>query len=314
MINSCSFSTPRLVAGMLASALLASSASVLNAADPIEGVGPKGPIREVYGRCLFTEGPVALQDGSLLFTDIPKAIILKVDPQGEVTTFREGSNFSNGLMLNGKGELCACEMAGQVVGISLKDGERRVIADEYQGKRFNAPNDLVVDSSGGIYFTDPGFRAPDPLPQGVTGVYYVSADGEVSRIIDDLPNPNGVILSPDEKTLYVIPTGQAEMMSYAISAPGKIEEGKVFCRLKQAPEQSGRGGDGLTIDSNGNLYITSGLGLQVFSPAGEMLGIIQFPKQPANVTFGGPDNQTLFVTARSTVYAVDMDATGLEKP
>ncbi len=313
MLSSRSLSMPHSVAGILTLAFVAFGPDVLRAADPIDGVGPKGPVREVYRRCIFTEGPVAMEDGSLLFTDIPKQLILKVDPQGDVTTFREESNFANGLMFNSQGELCACEMAVQVVAISPEDGKRRVIADEYQGKRFNAPNDLVVDSAGGIYFTDPGFRAPDPLPQGATCVYYVAADGEVSRLVDDLPNPNGVILSPDEKTLYVIPTGQAEMMSYPVTAPGKIGEGKVFCRLKQAEGQSGKGGDGLTIDSKGNLYVTSGLGIQVFSPEGDFLGIIEFPKQPANVTFGGPNNQTLFVTARSTVYAVDMDASGLDK-
>ncbi len=293
-------------------ALLATITSAVDAAEPIAGIGPKGPIREVYGKCIFTEGPVAMRDGSLLFTDIPSARIMKVDLQGEVTTFRKKSNFANGLILNAAGELCACEMDGQLVAISLADGKRRVLAATYQGKRFNAPNDLVADRDGGVYFTDPGFRAPDPLPQGVLGVYYVSADGEVSRLIDDLPNPNGVILSPDEKTLYVIPTGQAEMMAYAVSGPGKIGAGRVFCSLRQPAGTSGRGGDGLTVDAKGNLYITSALGLQVFSPAGEFLGIIEFPKQPANVTFGGPGRQTLFVTARSTVYAVEMEATGLK--
>lgn len=282
------------------------------AAEPIEGIGPKGPVREVYSKCLFTEGPAALADGSLLFTDIPKALILKVDPQGNVSTFHEESNHANGLMLNDSGEVYACEMDGQLAAISLADGKRSVIADKYEGQRFNAPNDLVIDQAGGVYFTDPGFRAPDPLPQGVTAVYYVNAQGEVTRLIDDLPNPNGVILSPDEKTLYVIPTGQEEMMAYSVSEPGQIDEGRVFCRLKQAPGKSGSGGDGLTVDSEGNLYITSSLGLQVFSPEGELLGIIEFPKQPANVTFGGPDGKTLFVTARSSVYAVDMEAKGIE--
>ena len=143
-------------------------------------------------------------------------------------------------------------------------------------------------------------------------MYYVSAQGEVTRLVDDLPNPNGVILSPDEKTLYVIPTGQAEMMAYSVIEPGKIDEGRVLCSLKQAPGKSGSGGDGLTVDSEGNLYITSALGLQVFSPEGELLGVIEFPKQPANVTFGGPDGKTLFVTARSSLYAVDMEAQGSE--
>src|SRR5262249_19023101 len=155
---------------------------------------------------------------------------------------------------------------------------RRVIAAEYQEKRFNAPNDLVIDKQGGIYFSDPMFRAPKLLPQGKTAVYYVSAEGKVTRLIDDLPNPNGVILSPDEKPLYVIPTGQADVMDYPAEGPGKIGQGKVFCTLKQ-PEKSTssfNGGDGRAMDTKGNLYIASELGLQVFSPEGKLLGIIHF--------------------------------------
>src|SRR4029077_4213053 len=125
--------------------------------------------------------------------------------------------------------------------------DRRVITDKYDGKRYNAPNDLVLDKAGGVYFTDPEFRAPKPLPQEKTAVYYADAEGKVTRLIDNLPNPNGVILSIDEKTLYVIPSGQADMMMYPIVAPGKIGQGKVFCTLQQAEGKKSGGGDGLTI-------------------------------------------------------------------
>ncbi len=185
-----------------------------------------------------------------------------------------------------------------------------MLADKYNGQRFNAPNDLVIDKHGGVYFTDPTFGAPMPLPQGKAAVYYIAANGEVTRLIDDLPNPNGVILSPDEKTLYVIPSGQAEMMAYAVEGPGKIGKGRVFCTLKQRQEGGKSGGDGLTVDTKGNLYITSGLGLQVFDPDGKLLGIIALPEVPANVTFGGKDLQTLYVTARTSVYTVPMETTG----
>src|SRR5436190_5369049 len=136
-------------------------------------------------------------------------------------------------MFNAKGELVACEMEGAIVAWDVAKTSRRVITAEYKGKRYNAPNDLVVDKSGGVYFTDPSFRAPKPLPQEKTAVYYVSAKGNVTRLLDDLPNPNGVRLSPDEKTLYVIPSGQADMMSYPVEAPGRIGAGKVYCTLKQ---------------------------------------------------------------------------------
>jgi gluconolactonase len=176
--------------------------------------------------------------------------------------------------------------------------------------RFNAPNDLVIDKQGGIYFTDPAFGAPMPLPQGKTAVYYLAADGKVTRLIDDLPNPNGVILSPDEKTLYVIPSGQAEMMAYPVKSPGKIGKGRIFCTLKQPRGAKGSGGDGLAVDVKGNLYITSQLGLQVFDASGKLLGIIALPEQPANVKFGGSDLKTLYVTARTSLYSVPMEATG----
>ena len=161
-----------------------------------------------------------------------------------------------------------------------------------------------------MYFTDPHFRAREPLPQGVPAVYYISPKLEVTRLIDNLQAPNGVILSPDEKTLYVIPSMQAEMMAYPIEAPGKLGAGRVFCVLEQAPGKKNQGGDGLTIDTRGNLYITSALGLQVFDPQGKMLGVISVPEQPANVTFAGPENRTLYVTARTSVYAIPMQATG----
>jgi gluconolactonase len=276
----------------------------------IPGVGPSGKIVKLHSGFKFTEGPAADRDGNVYFSDIPNERILKVDAGGKLSVFRDKSNRANGLMLNAKGEIIACEMAGQIVAYSADGASRRVLADKYNGKRFNAPNDLVVDKHDGVYFTDPAFGAPMPLPQGKTAVYYLAPNGEVTRLIDNLPNPNGVILSPDEKTLYVIPSGQADMMAYAVEAPGKLGKGRVFCTLKQRKEGGKSGGDGLTVDTKGRLYITSELGLQVFDSEGKLLGILALPEQPANVTFGGKDLQTLYVTARTSLYTVPMEATG----
>jgi len=219
-------------------------------------------------------------------------------------------------MLDGENSLLACEMDGRLVSINLKNKKVTPLSSDYQGKRYNAPNDLVVDRTGGIYFTDPHFRAPEPLPQGKVAVYYRSAAGKVTRLADDLKAPNGVILSPDEKTLYVIPSMQKEMWAYPVISPGKIGKGRVFCTLKQEAgyKEPGRGGDGLTVDTNGNLYITSGLGLQVYSPKGKLLGIISVPEKPANVTFGGKDNASLFITARNSLYRIDTKAKGHRFP
>ncbi len=285
-------------------------ASPLLGQESIPGLGPTGPVKKLHGDFKFTEGPAADRQGNLVFSDIPADKIYKVDSSGALSVFREPANNTNGLMFNAQGELMACEMQGQVVAISADGKQRRVVAGEYNGARFNAPNDLVIDRAGGVYFTDPHFRAPDPLPQKVTAVYYADKSGKVTRLIDDLKAPNGVILSPDENTLYVIPSLQAEMMAYPVEAPGKLGKGRVFCTLKQPAGQTGRGGDGLTVDVQGNLYITSGLGLQVYSADGKLLGIIAFPEGPANATFGGPDGKTLYVTARTSLYSVPMSVKG----
>jgi gluconolactonase len=277
---------------------------------PIPGIGPTGKVVKVHGDFKFTEGPAPDRHGNVYFSDIPDERIYKVDPKGKLSVFREKTNFTNGLMVNAKGEVVACEMAGRVVAISTDGKKVRVLADKYQGKRFNAPNDLVIDKSGGVYFSDPSFRAPMPLPQGKTAVYYIAADGKVTRLIDNLTQPNGVRLSPDEKTLYVIPTGPAEMMAYPVEGPGKLGKGRVFCTLRGEGGRKGTGGDGLTVDAKGNVYITSTTGIQVFDAAGKYLGVIAIPEKPANVTFGGPDLMTLYVTARTSLYTVPMKVKG----
>jgi gluconolactonase len=278
---------------------------------PIPGLGPVGPVTKVAGDFKFLEGPAAAADGkNLVFTDVADSKAHRVGPDGQVSVFRDPSNNMNGTMFNAAGELVGCEMQGRLVVMNAKGEVVRVLTDAYEGKRYNAPNDLVIDSTGGVYFTDPHFRAPEPLPQGVTAVYYVAADGKVTRLVSDLKAPNGVILSPDEKTLYIIPSMQAEMMAYPIESPGKLGPSRVFCTLAQPEGQTGRGGDGLTVDVKGNLYITSALGLQVFDPSGKALGTIKFPEQPANCTFGGPDRKTLYATCRTSLYSVPMEIAG----
>lgn len=280
------------------------------APEPIAGIGPAGPVAELAGEFSFTEGPAANVAGDVYFSDIPATKVYKVLPDNQVEVFRGESGRANGMMFNAAGELVTCEMTGRVTAVDPATGAVRELASQFEGNRFNAPNDLVVDATGGVYFTDPDFGAPQPNPQPTMGVYYIAPDRGVSRVVAGLPRPNGVILSPDEKTLYVIPTGQAEMMAYPVLAPGKLGEGRVFCKLQQAENQTNGGGDGLTVDTAGNVYITSALGLQVFNPAGELLGILTFPKQPANVAFGGADHKTLYVTARNSVYVVPMEAQG----
>jgi gluconolactonase len=294
----------------IAVALLVMSTSSLMAADPIPGIGPTGDVRKVHGDFQFTEGPAADGAGNLYLSDVAGNKLYQVDAKGALSVLLDPSNHTNGLMLNAAGKIVACEMDGRLIEIDPAAKKVVSLADGYQGKRFNAPNDLVIDNRGGVYFTDPHFRAPMPLPQGAKAFYYRDAAGKVTRLGEIENAPNGVILSPDEGTLYIIPSMQAEMLAYAVEAPGQLGPQKVFCTLKQAEGQTGGGGDGLTIDTKGNLYITSKLGVQVFDPAGKYLGVIEFPEQPANCTFAGPDNKTLYVTARTSLYAVPMESVG----
>src|SRR4051794_13827027 len=149
---------------------------------PIPGVGPVGKITKLHTGFKFTEGPAADKAGNVYFSDIPAEKIHKVDADGKLSVFSAKSKKANGLMVNAQGEIVACEMTGHVVALSPDGKEGRVLADQYDGKPFNAPNDLVLDQQGGVYFTDPGFGAKTPLPQGKTCVYYIAPGGKVTRL------------------------------------------------------------------------------------------------------------------------------------
>lgn len=288
---------------------IASVASVASA-QSLHEIAPTGEVEKVHGDFGFTEGPAWDPKGHLYFTDIPNATIFRVSGDDELSKFNEDSNFANGLVVAADGRMLVCEMGGQVTAYDLTSGDKMVLAAEYEGKRFNAPNDLIPDTDGGVYFTDPFFRAPEPLPQGVQAVYYIDASGKVSRVTEDLPAPNGVGLSPDGKRLYVIPSRQAEMLVYDIVGPGKIENRRDFCRLAQPDGETATGGDGMAVDVEGNVYLTSALGIQIFSADGKPRGIVAFPEQPANVTFGDEDRKTMYVTARTGLYRVRMPIAG----
>jgi gluconolactonase len=309
-------SQANLLAGGLRRYLASTTWFVIAAAGSAEGaesipnIGPAGEVVKVATGFGFTEGPAWDGNALLYFTDISNARIHTVNAAGDTAVFADDTGPCNGLMFNREGELVACNMGGQLVAWNVATKEKRVLAGEFEGKRFNAPNDLVIDAAGGIYFTDPMFRAPQPLPQRVQGVYYRSADGKLSRVVNDAPAPNGVLLSRDEKTLYVLPTMSAEMQAYPVEAPGQLGEMRVFCKVKNPPGRDRGGCDGATIDEHGNLYLTTALGVQVFRPSGEALGVIEVPEQPSNCTFGGPDGKTLYVTARTSLYSFKMLAKG----
>lgn len=287
----------------LATCLIA--AGSLSAAQdrPIAGIGPAAPIVKLHTGFTFTEGPAADSQGNVYFTDVRTNRIHRVTPDGQLSTFLEGSEGCNGLMFDGSGRLIACQgNLARVIAIDVASKQITVLADKFEGKPFNKPNDLVVDSQGGVYFTDPAEQS----------VYYVSPPGGVNRVAGGLARPNGVLLSPDEKTLYVLPSGAPHVLAFSIESPGRVREQRVLAELMQPETGAPRGGDGLTVDSRGNLYCTQpGMSaVQVISPEGKTLGLIRFPEGPSNCDFGGTDLTTLYVTARTSLYTVKMEVKG----
>ncbi|TWU02621.1 SMP-30/gluconolactonase/LRE family protein [Stieleria varia] len=277
-----------------------------------ETIQPIGNVEKVHDGFAFTEGPAWEPSGTLYFSDIPNTTIHRLAADDTLSVFTKQSAHTNGMLLTADGRLLACQMDGQVVAYDTESGKATVLAKEYDGKRFNAPNDLVLDASGGIYFTDPLFRAPTPLPQTIQAVYYIAADGTVSRVTQDIAAPNGIGLSPDGKHLYVCPSQQAEMLVYDVSGPGKLSQPRTFCAVKQPVGMKDTGADGIVLDEQGNVYITTHIGVQIFSPGGDAVGLVEFPEQPANVTFGGADRKTMYVTARTGLYRVAMPIAGLK--
>lgn len=278
----------------------------------IPELGVIGPVTRVHTGFQFTEGPASDKDGLLYFSDVAGNKILRLDSDQKLTVFLEPSFHANGLFFDPKGDLIVAQMDGRVARVNISTKEVTPLVETYGGKRFNAPNDLVVDHEGGIYFTDPRFRAPEPWPQGKEAVYYLAPEQKVQRLIDDIDAPNGILLSLDEKVLYVIPTLQKEILAYDVRRPGELRNRRVFASLKQSSDATNArpGGDGLTQDSKGNLYIATAIGVQIFDASGKYLGVLTFPEQPSNATFGGPQYKTLFVTARTSLYAVQLEVAG----
>jgi sugar lactone lactonase YvrE len=268
----------------------------------------------VQGGFKFTEGPALARDGLIFFTDIPNNRIHIYDPaSGQITVHRENTGGANGLMFTPTGALLACEGGNRLVTRQVGTGEPAPIAKEYNGTTFNAPNDLDLDGKGGIYFTDPNYRKEAPT-QDKEAVYYIAtgkgnAQGaKITRVVDDCVKPNGVIVSLDKKTLYVCDNGANKVRSYGIDPKtGACSNGRDFARME---EGQARGGDGMTIDERGNLYVTAQNFIWVFSPEGKTLAKIEVPEGPANCVFGAKGTQTLYITARTGFYKVKLAVDG----
>jgi len=258
----------------------------------------------------FTEGPVWHPDGYLLFSDIPANIIAKWTPDGMVETLREPSGNANGLTYEPQGQLIACEHGNRRVSRTKPDGTVVTLVDRYQGKRLNSPNDVVVKSDGSIYFTDPPYGVqPDQRELDFQGVYCLASDGTLTLLIDDFDRPNGLAFSPDENILYIDDTTRRHVRAFDVQPDGTLKNGRIFAELK-SDEQGGP--DGMKVDVNGNVYVTGPGGTWAFDPTGKHLGTIVTPEKPANCAFGGKDNKTLFITARTSVYSVKVKVPGVK--
>lgn len=273
-----------------------------NANDPVT----LGTPRKLHGGFAFTEGPAADPHGNVYFTDIPNGKIYVHRVDGSLETFMERSARCNGLMFDKKGQLWACQGGnGRVIRIDPKTKAIQPVAAEIDGGPFLSTNDLVLDAHGGAYFTDPAYsRHPDAKVE--EAVYYVDAKGKIHRLFDGLPRPNGILLSPDGSTLYLLPAGQKKLLKSQVIEPGALGPLETLAELPS-------GGDGLTCDSEGNLYLTQPRRklILVVSPSGEKLAQMQIPESPSNIAFGGPNLDSLYVTARTSLYKLPVNRRGI---
>lgn len=280
----------------------------LTAAEVKDLIAPDSEVKKVVGDCKFTEGPAFSPKGFLLFSDIPNSRIVRVDADGSSSDFLKPSGAANGLVFDAAGNLYACQGgARRVVKIAPQDGKIEPLCDSYDGKPINSPNDLALDGHGGLYFTDPRYGQDMKIDQPCMGVYYIDAAGRTRRVIDDRARPNGILVSSDGKTLYVAEPNKRELWSYSITAPGQLGSGRVIFTGDMTLD--GGGPDGMCLDATGRIYATY-KSLVVLTPGGDLIGRIPVPEQPANCTFGGPDNKTLYITARTSLYSLDMAVPG----
>ncbi|MGQ9610506.1 MAG: SMP-30/gluconolactonase/LRE family protein [bacterium] len=267
---------------------------------------------------VFTEGPVwDAQNKCLFFSDIPANIMRKWTNTKGIEIYREPSGKSNGLTIDKQGRLIACEHANRRVSRTEKDGKVITIADKYEGKKLNSPNDVVVKSDGSIYFTDPpygltaefGNLGEQELP--FQGVYRLSPDGKLILLVDDFDKPNGLAFSPDESLLYIDDTDRAHVRVFDVNADGTISNGRIFAELKG--DEPGAV-DGMKIDSEGNVYVTGPGGITIFDPSGEKLGRIDIPEVAANLAWGDDDWKTLYITASTSLYKIRLGIKGIKVP
>lgn len=276
----------------------------------------------------WSEGPVwDPAQGALLFSDVPENRVYRWKDGAGITVFLEPSGFtgtiyngrergSNGLTLDAQGRLTLCQHGDRRVARLAADGKHfETIVDKFEGKRFSSPNDLCFDKAGNLFFTDPPYGLPSDTKQetAFNGVYRLSTDGKLTVIASDMSRPNGVALSPDEKTLYVGSTEGKEpwVKAYALNADGTVASSRIFFDGSALMKAGRRGGfDGLRVDAHGNIWTSGPGGVLIISPAGKHLGSILTQRATANCAFGDADHQTLYITADESLLRVRTQVKG----
>ena len=299
--------------GAAAAVALLAGAAHAQSLGGIAGVVAPGVVPElVQEGFVFTEGPVGTPDGGLYFSDIRPNRIHYLDPGGKISLVREQTNGANGLALTRDGDLIAAEGEGKRISKRSRDGTVTTVTEGIAGKPFLSPNDVLVDAKGGIYITDPG---PRPVVPGRTAyVYYLPVGAKEPVVLDDqIARPNGVMLTRDGKTLIVNDTLGPTVYAYDVLPDGGVKKKRTFAQLLDIPEGKESGADGMALDREDRLYVTTVAGVQVFDAAGKHLGTIKVPRQPANAGFAGPDKRVLYITAREGLYRINMLAQGPDR-
>lgn len=290
----------------LSASLLTLTLTLALSAQDASPVAPGAKVEKLATGFKFTEGPAPDVDGNVYFTDQPNDKILIWTTAGKLETFMDKAGRSNGLCFDKDGKLWACaDEMNEMWKIDVKTKEKTVVVKDHAGKLLNGPNDVWVRPDGGAYFTDPFYKRPywkrGPTEQDRQAVYFISPEGKLSRVDGELKQPNGVIGTPDGKTLYVADIGAGKTYRYDIQADGTLANRKLFCE---------QGSDGMTTDDAGNVYFTLGKAVTVYDKAGKKVATIPVPESATNVCFGGKDMTTLFITAGTSLYAVPTKVKG----
>jgi gluconolactonase len=262
----------------------------------------------------FTEGPLWHPDGFYYFVDIRANKLFRVTPGKSPEVVRENTGEGNGTAFDLQGRLIMCEGSHRRVTRTAADGRIEVLAERYEGKRLNRPNDVVCKTDGSLWFTDPDLRVPfaeRELPYA--GVYRITPDGTLT-LMADCEYPNGLAFSPDERVLYVANTRWTQYIhAFELDAAGTVVRRRIFAEMASDDDKNGVP-DGMKVDVEGRLFCTGPGGTWVFAPDGTRLGIIRTPEVPANICFGGADLRTLFLTARTSVYTLRVHVPGIPQP